>query len=344
MAPQVPLSIQQLAELMLAVLPAGSSIRLDGGASGRPRYRRLDAAVATAFIAQELEHLKSMTFDVTRVQLKARDFIPVSTEAHPGAEIIAYDQWDSFGEAKLVENYAKDFPRVDADKQRFRDAVFSFGDSYGFSVQDLRAIAMTGSRLNEARAMQARRGQEAKLETVASTGIPQVGKTGFLNDANVDLFATALAWDMTTPALTIKRDLGAIVQNIVVNSNQVWSPDTLLLPTSAFAIASEVPFGTDNPRSVLEVFLATSPYIKAIDQWVKLDGAGAGGVDRIVAYRRDKTVLELEIPQDYEEMPPEVRGMEFLVHTHLRTAGTVIRYPMAVQYADGTFDAADITP
>lgn len=344
MAPQVPISLQRLGELLLHVLPVGTSLRLDGGATGRPRYRRIDATVATAFIQQELEHLKSQTFDVTRVQLRARDFIPVSNDAHPGAEVIAYDQWDSFGEAKLVENYSKDFPRVDADKKRFRDAVFSFGDSYGYSVQDLRAIAMTGSRLNETRAMQARRGQEAKLETVAATGVPQVGKTGFLNDANVDLFATALAWEMTTPAATIKRDLGAIVQNIVVNSNQVWSPDTLLLPTSAFAIASEVTFGTDNPRSVLNVFLEQSPYIRRIDQWVKLDGAGAGGIDRIVAYRRDKMVLELEIPQDYEEMPPEIRGMEFLIHTHLRTAGTIIRYPMAVQYADGVFDAADITP
>lgn len=338
MSPQTPFSVSRLGELLLHVLPHGSSVRLDG------RHRRLDAAVASAFVAQELEYLKSQTFDITKVALRARDFIPVSNETHPGAEVVAYDQYDSFGEAAVVENYATDFPRVDAEKQRFRDAIVSLGDSYGYSVQDLRAIAMTGSRLNDARAMQARRGQEAKLEKVATVGLPKIGKTGMLNDANVDLFATALAWDMTTPASTIKRDLGAIVQSIVVNSSQVWAPDTLLLPTSAFAIASEVSFGTDNPEPVLSVFLRTNPYIRMIDQWVALDGAGAGGADRIVAYKRDKSVLELEIPQDYEEMPPEVRGMEFLVHTHMRTAGTAIRYPMAMQYADGTFDVSDITP
>lgn len=338
MSPQHTMSLRQLGELVLNALPTGSIVRVDG------RYRRLDAAVATAFIAQELEHLKSKTYDVTKVALRSRDFIPISNDAHPGVEVITYDQYDSFGEAAVVENYSKDFPRVDVDKLRFSDAVVSLGDSYGYNVQELRAIAMTGSRLNDARAMQARRGQEAKLDRIAALGLPKIGKTGFLNNANVDLFATALAWEMTTPAATIKRDLGAIVQNIVVNSDQVWAPDTLLLPTSAFAIASEVSFGTDNPKSVLAVFLEQSPYIKSIDQWTRLDGAGAGGVDRIVAYLRDPMVLELEIPQEYEEMPPEVRGMEFLIHTHMRTGGTVIRYPMAVQYADGVFDAADITP
>ena len=206
-------------------------------------------------------------------------------------------------------------------------------------MQDLLSIAMSGSRLNDERALQARRGMEVKLEKIVARGAPRKGKAGFVNHPAVTLFGTALAWTMSTPAATIKRDLAAIVQSIVLSTSQVERPDTLLLPTNAYAIASEVSFAPNNPTSVLEVFLRQSPYIKRIDQWIQLDGAGVADADRIVCYRRAPDVAEIGIPLEYDEMPPEVRGMEFVVHAHMRTAGTIIRRPMAITYADGTFDA-----
>ncbi|MCA9602205.1 MAG: DUF2184 domain-containing protein, partial [Myxococcales bacterium] len=206
-------------------------------------------------------------------------------------------------------------------------------------IQDLLAIAMTGSRLNEQRALQARRGMEVKLEKIVARGAPRKGKAGFVNHPAVTLFGTAFAWTMATPAAVIKRDLGALVQSIVLDSHQVERPDTLLLPPAAYAIASEVSFAPNNPTSVLEVFLRQSPYIRQIDQWIQLEGAGVGGADRIVCYRRGADVAEIGIPLEYDEMPPEVRGLEFIVHAHMRVAGAIIRRPMAIRYADGTFDA-----
>lgn len=333
------IATRMLGERLEQVLrAAGGYVRMDGG-----RMVRVDAAVATAFAARELEYVKAQTYDIKKVALQARTFIPVSTEAPPGSEFISYDQWDTFGEAEIADAYSKDSPRVDGEKRNVPTKVFGLRASYGFSVQDFRAIAMSGSRLDLARAMQARRAIENALEKIAAVGVAHKGTTGLANNANVPLFGTALAWDFTTPSATIYRQLNAIAAAVIVNSKQVERPDTLLMPTKAFQIASQVPFGNDaNPKSVLQAFLENSPYIRRVDQWVQLDGAGAGGTDRLVCYRYDPSVVQIEISQDYEEFPPEIRGLMFLTECHLRTAGTVIRYPLAMEYADGTFDTSSI--
>lgn len=329
------LALRQIGERLAEQMSRhGEVIRMDGRI-----HTRVDADVATAFTARELEHLKSQTYDIKKVALKSRIFIPVSTDGHPGAETISYDQWDSWGEAEIVESYSKPSPRVDAEKKNFPTKVYPIRASYGYSVQDLRAIAMTGSRLNSARAMQARRACEAKLDRLAAKGGTEVGRTGIVNDANVPVHATAFDWSFNTPAQTIHRALNSLAAQIQTQSNQVESPDTILFSTRHFQIVTGISFGPDNEKTVLRAWLENNPYgVRFADQWTELDGAGVGGTDRLMCYRRDPAVVELEVTQDYEEFPPEVRGMEFITECHLRTAGTVIRYPKAMCYADGTPD------
>lgn len=328
-----PIFLQMLASHFLASMPSGSTVRLDGRGSVR-----LDLAVSTAFIAQELEFVKSQLFDVKKVALKARTFIPVSHDVNPGAEVVAYDSYDTIGEAKIVEDYAKDFPRVDAEKKRLRDTIFEIGASYGWTFQDLRAIAMSGSRLNLERAMQARRAIEAKLDKLAALGATERGGTGFVNNADVVLFGTALSWSLATSGRTIKANLNALVQKVITDSKETHIPDTLLLPPKAFAVANEVTYSDQVETSALKSFLQDSPYIRRVDQWTRLEAAGADGVkDRIVAYQMANDCMELEIPMEYEETAPEIRGKEFIVHASLRSAGTIVRRPLAMKYADGTF-------
>lgn len=315
----------------------GEKIRVEYGA------RRLDADVATAFTARQLEHIKAQTYDIKKATLKARIFLPVSHEAHPGAQVISYDQWDSWGEAEVADTYSKDAPRVDAEKKNFPTKVAGLRISYGYDIQDLRAAAMSGSDLKGARAVQARRGMEAKFDRLAAKGDTKLGRTGFVNDANVPTFGgTAPNWAFSTPAQTMFRGLNALAAQVVVQSNQVESPDSILFPTKAFQILTGNTFGVDNEKTILRAWLENNPYgVRFADQWTELDGAGAGGADRIVCYRRDPAVVEVEVPQEYEEFPPEMRGLEFLIQCHMRTAGTVIRYPKAMVYADGTFDVED---
>jgi hypothetical protein len=304
-----------------------------------------DAPVATAFAANELQYVKARTIDVTKFALKARINIPVSREAAPGAETIAVDSYDSLGEAEITDNYAGDSPEVSVNKTRTATTVVALRARYVYTLQDLRAIAMTNSRLNIEKAMQARRAIEAKLDQIAVKGAAKINKTGFANDGNVAVYSDPFDWTMASDPADVVAQMHAFAAFTHAQMGDVQeglAPDRMLLATNHFEIASSLVFAPYRPDiSVLKAFLMTDPYIQTVDQWAALNTMGVSSVERAVCYKRDPSVVELEIPQDYEELPVDVDGHKYTTECHLRTAGTSVHRPLAMAYADGT---ATLTP
>jgi hypothetical protein len=308
-----------------------------GAASADGKPIRFDAG-ETAAIAKQLEYVFTRTFDIKYPSLKARQFIPVNNEVPSGAQTYTYRQWDEYGMAEFIANYADDLPNVDATVKEFVAKIESIGDSYQYSVQDLRAAAMSGNQLDSRRAMVARRRIEAKIDDVMATGNAVVGMSGFVNNGNVPLVApTTGSWASATVA-QILADLRKLQRSIITTTKTVHSPDTLLLDTSSFDILANTEISLDNGSNVtiLQHFLNTSPYIRNIDQWNKFDLADAAGTGpRIVMYERSPEVVEMIIPQEFESFPPQARNLAFVVPCHARVGGVSWRYPLAAAYMDG---------
>ena len=91
--------------------------------------------------------------------------------------------------------------------------------------------------------------------------------------------------------------------------------------------------------SVMDYIKKTSPWIKDILHWPALDRGASGGQnsshDRVLLMKRDPMVAELVIPQDFEQMPPELTGMKFQVPCHMRVGGVKVPYPFGITYYDG---------
>jgi len=298
---------------------------------------RLDAGETAAF-ARQLEYIYARTFDVRYAELKARRYIPVDNSVDPGAEFYTYRQWDQFGMAKLIANYADDLPRVDVLAKEYPAPIHSLGSSYGYSIQDLRRAAMAGSQLDSKRAMACRRANEQAVDEIAAFGDADAGLGGFTNHANVPIIGADNApWSSATP-LEIIADLNKLVNSIVTATLETFTPDTVILDTASFQIMNTTPMSTtgDADKTILRFWLDNNPYVRNVDQWVKLTDAGAGGVTRIVAYKRDPEVLELVIPQEFEQFPPQARNLAFVIPTHSRIGGVSVRYPLAMAYMDGT--------
>lgn len=291
----------------------------------------------SAVLSRQLLYIKTREANILYPNLKARQFIPVSNEIPSGATQFSIKIWDIKGMAKIVSDYANDFPSVNVAVTEVLAPIRSIGDSYEYTIQELRAAAMVpGLSLDVRRASAARMMHERKIETIAALGDTPNGLGGFLKNANIPLVAGLTGTWSSATAAQILSDMNAIAQTIVTQSKQIHQADTMVLGTAQWGIVATTPYSTLNPDTILQVFLRNSPYIRNVDQWVQSDLANVGNNGpRIVAYQRDPMVLELEIPQEFEQLPPQLRGMTNMVPCHSRIGGVSVHYPLAAVYADG---------
>lgn len=291
----------------------------------------------TAFFSRQLETILARTYDVKYPELKARMLIPVSSEVDPGAASYTYRQYDSFGIAKIVSNFADDLPMVDVLGKEFTAKVESLGAAYHFSIQDIRAAQKSGFDLDQKRALAARRAIETKIDQMAATGDTNLGTKGLLNNANVTIVAPVTgAWSQATTADNILKDINTLVDSIVTATKEAFSPDTLILDPVSFQVANSKRVDPTLEKTVLRSFLENNPWIRQVVQWQRAATASAGGARRIMAFKRDPEVLELIIPQEFEQLPPQAQNLSFTVPCHARMGGVSIRYPVACAYMDIT--------
>jgi hypothetical protein len=305
---------------------------------------RLDAKY-TAALDQQLEFLRTKTYDVQYPELKARKLIPVDISVDSGAETISYQQWDSYGMAEIIANYANDLPMVDVKAEKFSTPVVSLGEAYQYSIQDLRRATMAGNSLDMRRATAVRRAIELKIDAIAATGDPKTQLKGLINHPNVAILTaatdgTSTRWvgGRTTPKAPelIKADMNTTVSAIRVATLETQSPDTLLMPTTEFAHISDTSINNVTDISILKSFMNNGSWVTNVDSWYKLATADAAGTGpRMDCYRRDPEILQLVIPQDFESLPPQAKNLTFVVNTHARIGGVVVYYPLAIEYMDG---------
>lgn len=299
----------------------------------------LDAAEQT-FFDEQLTLVKARTYDVVHKDLKALTLLPVSTEQDDAAEHIEYRSFDQVGMAKIVSDYANDFPRVDVLGSKKSVDVFSIGDSYGYSIQEIRRAARSNFSLDARRAMAARRGIEEKQDRIAWFGDSKANLTGFINYPGIPEYVAApgaggsKTWATKTPD-EILADVVGIITAAPEATNGKEVPDTLILPLSLYNKLAYTPYGDNRDKTLLTFIRDNYPTLTRIE-WVQdLVGAGAGGTNRVMAYTRDPLKVEVQIPLRLEQLPPERNGMEYTVICHQRTAGTIVYYPMSVVFCDG---------
>lgn len=295
---------------------------------------RLDAN-ETSYLSRELIHVQSRVYETKYAPLKARQFLPPGEGGDPGAETLVWQRWDSVGRAKVVANHSDDLPKVDAIKSEGANKVRTLGDSFSYSVIDIRRSAKTGVLLNDKKAMAARRAAEATNDEILALGAPEYGiPSGMLNDPDVDTVTSAVDWDAgATTAAAIIREIGDLVEAVKIGSEDAFIADTILFPPSVWKILRQT-INAQTDRTIFQVMLDTFPEIRNVDTWHRLETAGASGKSRIVAYTRDPEVLTAEVLEEFTMLPPQARNLAFEVPCMLRTAGCAVRFPIGMKYMD----------
>jgi hypothetical protein len=250
---------------------------------------RNDAAFTSMF-ARQLEYIYTWTADVEYPDLKARSLIPVDTEVPTGADYYTYRMYDVAAKASMLHNYAKNsFPESDVYGDEFKQAIKGMGSKYSYSVQDMRAAAMSGVPLEAKKASSARYGIEKRLEQIGAFGDVGTGLYGITNApgvAGVTKISPAGTWAQqitaAVGACTLSATTQAILQDINAQANAIFSntlgihkPTTLILPTPAYAVLATTPWSpVYRDESILQFILKSSPWLEEIVDWPYLNTLG----------------------------------------------------------------------
>jgi hypothetical protein len=289
---------------------------------------------AGLFLERQLEYIRPQVFEVEYADIKYPTILPVTSEAGPGAQTFTYRIMDATGDFKLISDAADDLPRADVSQTEKSINIRSFGGSFGYTVQELRAAQMANIALEQRRASAVRRAYEEKVESVAMFGEGSVSLAGFFNNSTVDV-VSANKW-FSTADVTAQEMLEILnygVSAIINGSNMKEQPDTILLPYADYNIISTKRNSDSSDVTVLEYFLRTNPYIRNVEPINQLDAAKSSlSKNRMVVYKRDPGKVQLHIPQPLELFPPQQRGLEFIVPAHARVGGVALYYPKSVIY------------
>lgn len=309
------------------------------------RYDQLDAG-ENMFFSRQLEAFLSTLFNIKYPELKARQFLPVSYDAGPGAKLITYRAYTLVGLAQAISNYASDAPRADAFGQEFTSKVRDYGIAWGWNIREIQASAQAAQGggpvmpLETARGMAARRGAEVLLDNIAFAGDAEFGLLGLNNVPSANTYAVPVGglgsatWAQKTPDEML-ADLFAMVSTPLDNTSEVEYATKLLLPPTQYRLASRTRVSLASDTTVLQYFKEEADPKVEVAKWWKLKQAGAGSLDRMISYRPQLDTIRLEIPEEFNTLPPEPRNFEFLINAIMAIGGVICPYPLSVTYGDG---------
>lgn len=302
----------------------------------------IDAATGLAFLLSQLTYIESKMYEKLYKAITYNLIIPISSEAGEWAESITYFYMDGRAVAKFVGTKSLDVPIAEIGTEKITVPVELGATGYEYSDEELRQAIYLGRDLAQSKANIARRAYEELAQTVGMTGDTDHNLPGFINNTNVTSASVVNPGSGTEfvnkTADQIIFDLNDICADVFVDTLQVESVDTLLLPTAQWSYIVSTPRATNSDQSIAKWFVANSPYIKSLDSLIptpELAGAGAGSTDRMMAYTKDIDKVVMHIPMPLRFTEPQRKGLGFQIPGQFKLGGVEFRYPGSARYADG---------
>lgn len=300
----------------------------------------LDAS-ENAFLRRELEHVQTRSYDILFPDEKGRLLVPVDHGVHTGAEIVTFNTLEGVGQSQIGGGYAGEGPRVDVLITDQSQRIVPIRNSYGYSIQEVRNSMMANRSLPQLRANTARQVIEQDINQLLLVGSTEESIAGLFNLSGITTVTIALGalgsklWGQKTSD-EIAADLFDMEEGVfnATKENTLLLPDTLVLPTTAYNLASRKRMGDGSNMTILKYFLENAKFIKNVEWSFELETLGAGSTRRMACYRKNEIVLKAIIPQEFESLPPQQRDFETIINCHARYGGIELHYPKAVAYGD----------
>ncbi|MCY4670318.1 MAG: DUF2184 domain-containing protein [Rhodococcus sp.] len=300
-----------------------------------------------AFVENQAAHIETTVYAERFAKIQYPMFAPISTEANEYANQILHYSEIAQGQAAWMATTANDVPLV--NRTQTQHSVRVEGGWVGDEINLFEAAQamMQGVPLTNQKAMAARRFVEEFIDDVFSFGAAEMGYNGFLNYPEISPTSVPNVWVDTDGEVTVDpkvmvRDMQRAVSDSWNETFQIERADTLVLPPSAFALASETAYGDNVDTTVLQFVKEHNVYTDETNQPLTvrkhrgLETAGAGNTRRMIAYENARDVLVHHMPMMFKFLPGmQVDPLTYRVIAIFRTAGLEVRRPGAFRYIDG---------
>ena len=302
----------------------------------------------TATFARELEWIQAGAIEKKFPSLVGALLVPMAGGTiFPGARSHTYREIESWGEAELLEEYTiEDFGTAEVRGNEVTGKFRNFGSKYIYSLEDLRARPSLSIDIIGNKAMTARKVMEEKLDKLilgTATGLNGPFKGLLHNDNSQDDTAAAGTpdWETgveATDVATIVKTFRAMVAAAKIATKGVYSEFDFVvslamdIKLNLFMPSTTVGGGT----TVGSFLLQHVAGVRSITMCPRLDGAGAGGKDRMLAFPRDPEVLDCLVPTRFEQLAPQLNGAAFVTPCLGKFGGLRIFQPLAIRRCDVT--------
>lgn len=295
-----------------------------------------------AFWKRQLEYIKSRIIETKYPRLYARQMFPVSAEGGEGVKSITYQIWDEVGEAQFIAAYAGDIPRADVSSREVTSPVHRMAESFGMSLDEIKAARRTGVNLDFRKGAAVRNGHEELLNRTAFYGNSLLNLMGLFAHPNIPNGAAPhLDWDDSVDPATPDEILACFkagLEAVRSTTNGMEVINAIRVPASIFQHLALTKMSDVDSTTVLE-WLKTklaalgvteiAQYNEGVDVTM-LAGSTVTARDVITYYNNSPETLELSIPEDIDFLEPERQGLEEVTIGTMTTGGLIVYAPKAI--------------
>lgn len=302
-----------------------------------------DAQAALGFLINQTSYIEQQVNEIVYPDIQYPELIPVDTSAGEFAKSVTYYSSDKYGEANWINGNSDDIPLAGTEMTKFQTPVYTAAIGYSFGWEEVNQAMLLGRNLQADDAAAARRAYEEMVDRVAILGDSRKGFQGLINNSSVNAAsATNGDWGGTgTTSDQVLEDVNNAL--LAVGSSTLYTSiaDTLLLSFGKMNFLATTRLG-NTERTLLSFLRENNTYTAMTGRPLTIRGvrgletAGVGGTERMIAYRRDPSVLKLHLPMPHRFLPVHQAGpLRWEVPGVFRLGGVDIRRPLEVKYRDG---------
>lgn len=296
-----------------------------------------DAGVA--FYISQLTNLEAKVYETLYPDIIFDQLVPVDTSDPEWIDQVAYMSFNAVTMAKFIAANGRDLPQSDIDASISYIPVGYAGNSYGYSLEELRKAAAMRIPLDATKARITYRGARQFQQQIAFFGDANRNMYGLFNHPNVPLDNSTLNWNTATGAEMVAA-LNSLLIKVWNQSNTRHVANTLLLPTTIWSIISSKRMDVGTDTTVLEFFRRNNNSTGVTGQPLEiravlwLNNAGTGGAPRMMAYEKNQDNLTMRMPIPWRSLPPQATALRLEIPCEMKLSGCEFRYPLSAAYRD----------